>query len=475
MNSKIKEIIIGATALALLGGTLAIIKSSPKTSDNLSSGVDSVTTDLQENFSAISTEQKNILQIIVENPNGGFTMLRDNSDQPYIKELEEISTSSLDRLLNTACKINMEELVEEKPDNLIKYGFENPNATVNITLQDKTTITFLVGSLSPEAGHYYLLSENNVYLIEEDLIKIFMGNYLSFVDLTLLSAPDNQDDYSFDSLTVKRNDWDFECEFENDPEQGEDNGMISAQVMTQPIFAYLNPAVSTDVTHGFWGLTADSAVAVNPSKQDLEKYGLDKPFCITKFIADGKEYTLNIGNSEQDGYFCTFSGVDGKNCIYKIDSNKLKWATFQPNELLIGLMTWNFIYDVSEISIDCPNEGIGVDFTLEGDHNAQTLNSVWFENNKLDVENFKDFYQYLISCPTDEIYFDKPNSNQSYLTVTIKAKDKTDKIEFFKQTDRRFAVKLNSKTSYIVCSAWVERFIENIDAAEKNKNIISTY
>lgn len=474
MNSKIKGIIVGMATLGLLGGTLVLLKNSPEPEIS-SVSENEVTTDTQENFSAMYDEQKNIVEINVKNPNGGFTMLRDNSGQPYIKELDGISEDSLDRLLNVACKISMEELVEENPDNLSKYGFDNPNADVSINLKDGTASKLLVGSLSPEKGHYYMLFENNVYLVEEDSIRIFMNSYLSFADLTLLSAPDNQDDYSFDSLTVKRADWDYECRFENDSEQNKDNGIVSAQVMTQPIFSYLNVAVSTNVTHGFWGLTADEAILANPTQQNLAEYGLDNPFCTVDFAAEGKEYTLNIGNKEQDGYFCTFEGVQGKNCIYKIDASKLKWADFQPSELLIGLMTWNFIYDVSEINISCPDEGIDAKFLLEGDHNAQTFNSVSFENNKLDTENFKNFYQYLISCPTDEIYFSEPKQTEPYLTIEIKAADKIDKIEFFKETDRRFAVKLNSRTSYIVSSAWVERFIQNTDAAEKNKNIISTY
>ena len=50
------------------------------------------------------------------------------------------------------------------------------------------------------------------------------------------------------------------------------------------------------------------------------------------------------------------------------------------------------------------------------------VTKVTTDGKELDVDNFKTFYQYLMGCPTNEIYFTDPEG-ESYLTVTFDRKD----------------------------------------------------
>ena len=54
----------------------------------------------------------------------------------------------------------------------------------------------------------------------------------------------------------------------------------------------------------------------------------------------------------------------------------------------------------------------------DGKTTAQ-VTKVTTDGKELDVDNFKTFYQYLMGCPTNEIYFTDPEG-ESYLTNNIR-------------------------------------------------------
>ena len=78
--------------------------------------------------------------------------------------------------------------------------------------------------------------------------------------------------------------------FESD--DNELSGALSNQVMTEPVFSYLNITNSTDTTHGMWGLTAASCEVLEPTDEDYKTYGLDDPYC--EVMLKGEEYDYDL-------------------------------------------------------------------------------------------------------------------------------------------------------------------------------------
>ena len=99
------------------------------------------------------------------------------------------------------------------------------------------------------------------------------------------------------------------------------------------------------------------------------------------------------------------------------------------------------------------------------------LNSVTSNGKSLDVEVWKGWYQYLLQCPTTEVYFKEPET-ECYLTVSINRNDGgKDVLKFFKDTTRRTIVKLNGKTSYRIESSYVNKLVSNMKLAIEGKEI----
>ena len=90
------------------------------------------------------------------------------------------------------------------------------------------------------------------------------------------------------------------------------------------------------------------------------------------------------------------------------------------------------------------------DTDSDGKTTAQ-VTKVTTDGKELDVDNFKTFYQYLMGCPTNEIYFTDPEG-ESYLTITFDRKDgKKDVMEIYKDSSRR---SLQIWTDFLKARLW---------------------
>ena len=192
--------------------------------------------------------------------------------------------------------------------------------------------------------------------------------------------------------------------------------LFRSQVLTEPIFAYLNITNSSAATHGIWGLTAQSCEVLAPTDEDFKEYGLDDPFAEVRLSGDGYDYTLKIGDpvyqtvgdsSETTdtvtAYYCYFTGVNGVDCIYLVSADSLPWATVKAEDVITSLMTSNYLVDLSDIEVvyngektvyEVESNGTSADTNEDG--STAEVTKVVCGGKELDIDNFKSFYQYLI-------------------------------------------------------------------------------
>ena len=499
MNDKLKGIIVCAVVVGALGATLGIMKltgmDAPASDDSSSkSPTASKAEEPDESVKLIDVQPEDVQKITVINGSGGYTYLASDESGKlgaHIVELKGLEQSS-DKLKDIAedtSQLTAKKLVESGASDLAKYGFDDPAAEFTVEFADGTERTFLVGAAAPQNRYRYLCekpadggSTADVYMVLNYTLSNFIERKEDLLNMTLLKQP--QESVTFGKLTVSRKDLDYDMVFENDNGQYDksNENMPSAQVMTEPIFSYLNGTSSTDVMTSLYGLTAMSAEVIFPDEKALAEYGLDDPIAVVTFVGDDYDYKLSIGNSYQEenatgelqtaasAYYCTFEGVEGKDCIWKVDATALPWANLVPEDIITTLMTWNMVTDLSEIDIS-GSASAKFEITSAG----EDLTSVKIDGSDCDVDTFKTLYQYILSCPTAEIWFDDP-SGEPYLTIDIKRADGGgDTIEFYKDTERRSIVKLNSRTSYRIPTTWSDRFVKNIDAVKTGGEIVEDY
>ena len=90
------------------------------------------------------------------------------------------------------------------------------------------------------------------------------------------------------------------------------------------------------------------------------------------------------------------------------------------------------------------------------------------------VQNFKDFYQYILRAPAEELYLENC-SEPADITVTISHEYGVDEIEFINSDDRKSIIRLNGRTSFKCRTAYVNRLMDNVQHLLNGEKIVSTW
>lgn len=499
MNGKVQGIIICGVIAASLAGVMVFLNAAgDDTQKEESSSVTDTASSEDESVVILERAAEDISSVHVANENGEYTLEKSSSGKSLwtIGELGTLNqnTTLKDSLRDACGSLEAKKLVEENVSDMSKYGLDQPTASVTITYKDDSRTVLDVGTTAPNERYSYvrIQGDNSVYMVLGSKISYFTYPATSYAELNLITQPSDEDWPDYGVETITRRDWDYEVTFENDPQNIE--GMLSSQVISSPIFSYLNITGSSDVTHGMWGLTASECVVLNPEGEDFAEHGLSEPFCTVNLKGDEYDYNLLIGDpiravdsegNEKDeitGYYCYLKGVTGANAIFIIGIDSLPWATFEIEDVISSIMTSNYLVDLSEISIDYKGEKTVYEITSNGsstetleDGSAADVTSVKCDGKELDVYNFKSLYQYMMTCPTNEIYFTDPEGESEMTIVQTRADGGSDTIELYKDTSRRYIVKLNGKTSFRIQSTWIDTLVKNMDNIKNGKAIDDNY
>lgn len=488
MNKKIQGIIIGGVVVAALGGTLAFLELTGQSKDS-SSGDDSSkaivnSQEEAEEVQLVSAQPEDIQSIVVENATGGYTLERPSSGKTElnITELTGLNQSMVMKkgVMDDVANLTAYKLVEENASDLSKYGLDKPNTTFTANFKDGTKRTFKVGDKATKNRYRYVLEDGktDVYMVLEATLSDMIERKEDFITTSLIGAYAGTEDTPYGRLTVKRTDLDYEMAFEDLPDGTE--ALISSQVMVEPIFAHLNIQLSSNVTHGLWGLSAARCELIFPKEEDFKEYGIDAPYCEIYYKNETEEYDLKIGKAiyatndegeetdEIAAYYCYVTGVSGEDCIWQIAAENLPWATYDVGDV-VSLMTTNKIFDINEVKVT--HNGEVSDYTVDGSEEENKV--YWAKKNGQDikVDLFQSLYLYILSCPTNDIYFDEIEGDP-FLTIEIFRKDGgVDKIEFYEQTNRRVLVALNGRPSYRLESRWTDVFLQNMERLDRGEEL----
>ena len=490
MNGKLQGIIICVIVIICLGGMLLFLTLTDKDNGDDSSAAESTAAESEadESVLLIDSSSEKISSVKISNEFGEFTIEKPASGKTSwnISELNGLNQSVSDQqsLVEDIAQLTAEKLVEEKVKNLEKYGLAEPISTFTVAFSDDSERVFHIGDITPEKSKYRYMTEKDsgkVYIVKINTISEVLEGKEQFIDTLLIETPE---EVNFGMLTIQRPDIDYDMVFEQDTD--EETDMMSAQIMTSPIYSYLNGSSSQNTTHGLWGLTADSPVCLFPDDSDKAEYGIDNPTATVIYEGEDENYTLYIGNPEyskniegEDNssvayYYCYLEGVSGADCIWKISVEDLPWATVMPEEIITTVMTYNNIVNIESFVVK--QEQKVTTYTVEVDEEDEEVTAAAIDGKETDVDSFKSFYQYFLSCPTTEIWYKEPEG-ESFMTIEIDVGDNTDTLEFFADSEsaRKAIVKRNGQTSFRIPIDWTDKFINNMAALENGEEVLASY
>ena len=367
MNGKLQGIIICGVTAACLVGVMAFLNSTSGKSDADSSSSSTAAVSSQDESVVILTKSSDdITSVKVSNEHGEYSVNKSESGKstwsiPELGTLNANATAEASMISNLD-GFKAKKLVEENVEDMSKYGLDKPTADLTVEYSDGTATTLHVGSVSPSNERYSYVSlddEKTVYMVMGTKLSYYTDPVTAYANLTLLTKPSDDDWPDYGKETVTRKDLDYEMAFENNPNEIEG---LSGQVMTEPIFSYLNITNSSATTHGMWGLTAQSCEVIAPDETAMKEHGLSDPFATVRLSGDGYDYTLKIGDpvyatagdsSETtdtvSAYYCYFEGVKGVDAIYLVSADNLPWATIKAEDVITSLMTSNYLVDLKDV------------------------------------------------------------------------------------------------------------------------------
>lgn len=493
MKKNVKALIACCAALVVVGGGYAAVMLTGKAPD--SSSTSSVADSNISNEpiavipdSILSFEKTDITSISVTNQNGGYeavpTGKTNDSDFPEftVKGIEklDINTTITASLLNSSSALGCDDVIEENPENIEKYGLSSPQAEVTVKTSSETK-KLIIGSESPTSGETYCMidGENTVYLAATSSLSVFTNAKENFLSTSLIPAASDGNNPTPQTITIERDDLDYDIVLELDESKSESEkgsaGTMATHYMKEPVFSYLDVEKSQDATQGFFGLSAYSAVYAYPTQEQKEGLGLDKPFCtVSMTTTDGESHTLKIGNkmNMSDGDYYAFM-LDDVEVIYAVSAENLCWAVITPGDITSKMIFGTYVWDIGKLEINV-NGGENVLFTGSGDaDNYQvTKNGV-----KCDSKRFQDFYKYLLKTSAEDFVIDEQPKGEPTVSIELETQKGTvkQKVEFYKADGMKSLIVVNGTPCFKCRTAYVDLLIQNLSKFDTTEDFVMNW
>ena len=497
MNAKVRNLLIGGILVVILGVAVLVLvltgNGTSEESETLSNS-DSSLSSVAETVSLWSYDINDIESATFYNQNGEYTIDRIGVD---LFDIEDLAGASLDQSLFTTVmrlysSVTATRLIEENPEDLKKYGLEEPFASVNVRFSDGTSHVLYVGDLLMGSEGYYcrLDDSDTVYMIDVDYLLGLNQTKYDYIELTILetwTAPVVEEDeepqteplITFLEVTggtmgEKIGDKVFRAEKTELSQAAFISGLSTTEyTVISPVEAAMKIINETDVSEEnagskmfsqLYGLEAYSAVMYRPTEEQLAEYGLDTPYATVYFDRDGKEYRWNIGNktttaSETAAYYFM---VDGGDTVYLVLEENLPWVTVELNNIITTIIISPSINDVDYVDIDFGDETYRMQNTHdeEGKISGGSVNGEAIDN----LSNYTNLYISVMSTVVEDINYDG-DSDEVLLTITYHYLDESQEdtvVELLSLSERRCILSFDGNKSFVTKSSFIETLRSNI-------------
>lgn len=490
MRSNLRNLIIVAVCIAVLGGALLTLKLTGN-DQAASSSVSSTA-----NIELVSKTREDVASMTVENEKGSYTIVpiqkpvASSSEQASLGSVSaSASSDTSDEIKYTVkelsgCPINTSatesavsygfSLVASKNlgtvSNLGDYGLDYPQATVKVRFKDGSSYNYKIGNPSPtNSSVYYMcgLDSNQVYTVPVDKGLLEGPEY--YVSKEILSITNSDGDNVFTKITLSGKNYPEPVTFVGDEKEMKITSPVAYEAELEKLYNIKSDLAS---------LTANKVVAVNPDETDLQKYGFQNPTAVAKFSVNGKNYTLTAGAQDGDSYYAM---LDGVNVVYKVSASSIKsWALQNLFTLRSKFILMPNIETVKSLTFvsDGTENVLNVERTKNEEKSTEDKTYYDYKltgngGKSLDYDkNYRNFYEKLIGITILEDATEKPDGDP-VLTVKYQYFDdtKTDIIEFYLSGDRRYTAVLNGQVFGIVTQDDIDKLTNSLSALESGEEV----
>lgn len=497
MKKAVKGIIGLSAALVVLGGGLAVLKlTEPKETEESSSSASSevsgagITLVKDEVISSVKvtnrTDELNVIMLTAPTENSAATYTLDGYQDIAL------NTSVVGTLANNASGLASASMVVESCDTPEKYGFDDPEAVVEVTFESGEVTTFTIGDVSPTSSDPYVMIDGDsaVYTVSSASTANYSKTLFDFVSKTILEEPDEANYPIIKSLRIERDDMESDIYLEYDEKSADDSytgGTSAAHIMIEPTVAYLSLDDSTPIVTGMFGLYAEDIYSIQCGEAEIAEAGLADPFCtVTMSCDDGNDYILLMSEPfvDENGNKFHYVMLEGGNVIYTVTAEDAGWGTVKPIEIASKITIGNYVWNISDMKVTgrdiedtqfvITRKDESVDNTsLTADDFNVTKNGAVFN-----AERYRQFYSLLVKTPAEEFALDTAIPSEEPI-VTVEYTDSytnvVRKVEFYDFSALKALIVIDGKAEYFCSKSFAETVAENVKILDTDQELIETW
>ena len=476
MKTGTRNLVIVASCIVVLGGAAAALTLTGGGSAKSSSSSSSAPT-----IDLVSKKSEDIVSMSVKNKKGSYTLI------PVVKNVVPSASSGASSSASSASGVAETDYtikgLESAPvdytaaaqviqdgfslvasqnlgtvSNPQEYGLTDPQATVEVSFKDGSSYNYKIGNaLTTDSSSYYMSGEdsNNVYVVSVDSGILEDANY--FIKKEILSIQSSNGENDFTTITLSGKNYPQPIVFKK---TSTTEGMVFPIKADTDVNNY--GALKTALT----SLAATSVAKVNPTAAELKTYGLDQPAAIVEFTVDGASYKVLLGAKKDSSYYAM---LDKVNVVYEVSADSVStWAQASVFSLRSKIIYMPNITTVKSITVTQNGTQTSLNVARTKDESKSTQDKPEYtykvtssDGKAVDYDNaYKTFYQDLISIELLEQASTKP-AGQPDSSVEYRYFDQatTDKIEFYKNGDRRYTAVLNGQVEGNVTSPDLDKIL----------------
>ena len=467
MSKNLKNLIIGAAVILVLGGALlALLLTQGKGDGN--AAAESSSSEALSAKALVEKTPADIVTIEVKNKTGSYTVARTGEEYAitsYTANGETKTPSAATKyeqpnfiaMANAVTSlVQLDGTVSDDTTALAKYGLDNPTvATAKYT--DGTQFTVKLGKDAPDDKSTYAIADNaeGIILVSKYTAAALYNPVEYFIATTLVPAIDEQTQPAVTNMsfggTLRAN----EIVLVPDPNMGKDNNVYSSgYLISSPKSAMARYNTMNAIFKTFWGSKATTAVCINPTPEKLTEYGLDVPYSTMSINYEGRNVTVKLGKKTADGYYAITSENDA---VLQVTPDNVPWADVPEDKFYDNLILMPSIFNVKQVIMELD----GKTYTFEIESEEKTIKAAKCNGKELDTEAFRVYYQNMISVIGEELVGDQAVSTTPLIKYTYVYKPElnmqNDVLEILPITDRISAISANGDKMFTIRSKYVEK------------------
>lgn len=470
MSKKVKAIIAASAVLVVLAAALVVLLMTAPDPNDISSNP--ILT--SEAIPLAKEDRYQIEYAEIENAKGKYKVVPIGENIFNIEGYDEyaVMRDMLPELLIEVCNVSANDVIAENVTDMKQFGLDPAVSTFTVKVKDKEPYSLSVGALSMDQTFYYVCKtgENTVYSVGATTFDHIFKGEREFLDLVVTEGFDSQNAATVPQINrvlISRPDLEKPMVFEKykDGELSANAAQQASFRMTSPVEALISETPAQDYIYGNFGINADAVACVNPTAEDLTKFGFDEPTSVFEVdYNDNLKIRLKTGNGipcqhDEDEDLTGHKHVnthyyvlnkDGDR-IYEVKTEAMRWMEMQHKDILSSFAIIPSIFDVEKLEFTVDEETHVLQYTSEKNENdANVIVGATLDGKEVDSYEARSMYQLLASTNITDINTGKTPPAKASITVKYHYfSGKTDTVELYELEDHTGIVSLNGNNAFV--------------------------